>query len=163
MKINRNILLKVSLATGLTLVLIGAFFKISHFKGADALMIIGLIITLIYTFTEISTNYNNQIKIQTPKIFRDTLLNISFAVGFSISIYAAYLKTFHLHGSVVLLVIGGLSTLIFILIALNEIFSSTRINKSEKIMWTICLILLSSISGFVYLLSGRKRIIPISE
>jgi hypothetical protein len=151
MKINRNILLKVSLATGLTLVLIGAFLKISHFKGADALMIIGLIITLIYTFTEISTNYNNQIKIQTPKIFRDTLLNISFAVGFSISIYAAYLKTFHLHGSVVLLVIGGLSTLIFILIALNEIFSSTRINKSEKIMWTICLILLSSISGFVYL------------
>jgi hypothetical protein len=91
------------------------------------------------------------------------LINTSFAIGFSISIYAAYLKTYHLHSSVVLLAFGGIATLIFILTALNEIFGSTRIKKSEKIMWTICIILLSFLAGFVYLLSGRKRIIPVSE
>ena len=161
MKTNKNILLIVSLVTGLTLVLLGAFFKISHYKGADALLITGLIVTLVYTFTEISLNYNNQRKIQTPNVFRDTLINISFAVGFGISIYAAYLKTFHVNTSVALLVLGGIATLTFILTSLNEVFGSTRINKSEKIMWTICLILLTYISGFVYLLSGRKRIISV--
>ncbi|MCX6326519.1 MAG: hypothetical protein NT144_07705 [Bacteroidia bacterium] len=163
MKINRNILIKASLAIGLSLVLIGAFFKISHWKGADALMIIGLVATLIYSLTELSTKNNNQIKMQSPNITRDTLINTSFSIGFSITIYEAYLKTYHLHGAVVLLVLGGIATLTFILTALNEIFSSTRIKKSEKIMWTICILLLSYLAGFVYLLSGRKRIIPISE
>jgi hypothetical protein len=163
MKINKNILIKVILAIGLSLVLLGAFFKISHWKGADALMIIGIVATLIYSLTELSTKYKNQIEIQASSFTRDTLINTSFSIGFCITIYESYLKTFHLHGSVVLLVLGGIATLTFMLTALNEIFGSTRIKKSEKIMWTIGIILLSYLAGFVYLLSGRKRIIPISE
>jgi EamA domain-containing membrane protein RarD len=97
------------------------------------------------------------------KINKNILIKVSFAIGFSISIYGAYLKISHIHGQVILMAIGVMAYLIFILIALNEIFSSPRINKSEKIMWTICLFLLGPITGFVYLLSGRKRIISISE
>ena len=97
------------------------------------------------------------------KINKNILIKVSFAIGFSISVYGAFLKISHMHGQVVLLAIGSIAYLIFILIALNEIFSSPRINKTEKIMWTICLFLLGPIAGFLYLLSGRKRIIPVSE
>jgi nitric oxide reductase large subunit len=97
------------------------------------------------------------------KINKNILIKILFAIGFSITAYGAYLKISHIHGHVVLFAIGVIANLIFILIALNEIFSSSRIKKTEKIMWTICLFLLGSIAGFVYLLSGRKRIIPVSE
>jgi hypothetical protein len=97
------------------------------------------------------------------KIKSSILIKTSFAFVFSISIYETYLKISHIYIPHLLLAIGGIATLVFILIALDEIFRSTRINKPEKIMWTICIILLSPISGFVYLLTGRKRIIPIFQ
>jgi hypothetical protein len=163
MKINKNTLIKVSLGIGLSLVLLGAFFKISHWKGGDVLMIIGLVATLIYSVIEVSTNYHNQIKIQPIKSSRDTLITVNFAIGFSFLLIASILRISHWQGAQTLLIGGFVATLVYMVIALYEVFKSTRINKPEKIMWTICIILLSPIAGLVYMLSGRKRIIPISE
>lgn len=41
--------MNTSLAIGLSIVLIGAFFYISHWKGAEALFMIGFLLILIYT------------------------------------------------------------------------------------------------------------------
>lgn len=163
MKIDKNTFLKVSLYVGFGLVILGAFAKISHWKGGDAIIIIGFVVTLIYTLTQYSINYTNNVKIQPPKVIRDITIYSSFAIGFSIFIYATYLKTGNLQSPVLLLSFCGIATLIFILSVLNEVLSSRRINLSEKIMWTVCIILLTPLTGFVYLLAGRKRILPISE
>jgi hypothetical protein len=163
MKIDKNFLLRLSLYIGMGLVILGSFAKISHWKGADIMMISGLIVTLINALTQLTINYRNNEQIQTQIGISDILISTSYAIGAGFSIYTAYLKTYHLNFSIVILVVGIFSTLIFILIALNEILSSTRIEKSEKIMWTICLILLSFLSGFVYLIAARRRIIPVSR
>ena len=159
MKNGKNILLKASLYTGFALVLLGAFAKISHWKGADAIGITGLIITLIYTLIQYSVNSSN-VKIHPSGALRIININVSFAIGFSLTSYVAYLKTYHQHIPVLLLLLGIIATLVFIWMALSEVYSSQRITKSEKIMWTICLILLFNLAGFVYLLAGRKRILP---
>jgi type IV secretory pathway component VirB8 len=51
---------------------------------------------------------------------------------------------------------------VFVVSALTEVWRSVRINKNEKIMWTIAFIFmgfLGAIAGIVYLLLGRKRIV----
>jgi hypothetical protein len=163
MKIDKNFFLTLSLFFGFGLVILGVFAKISHWLGADAIMISGVIITLIYTLAQYTIIYRNNAQIQTQIGVSDILISASYAMGTGFSIYTTYLKTNHLHFSIVLLVISVLSTIVFILLALNEILRSTRIKKSEKIMWTICIILLSSLSGFVYIVAARKQIIPVSQ
>ena len=163
MKINKNTLIKVSLGIGLTFVVLGALFKISHWKGSDMLFIVALAATLIYSVAEISTNYYNQIKIQTIKSGRDTVINVSFAIGFSFLLISAIFRISNWQGAQTLYIGGLLAILVYMVVALYEVFRSTRIKKSEKIMWTLCIILLSPIAGLVYILSGRKRVIPISE
>ena len=163
MTINKNTLLRASLYVGLGLVILGAFAKISHWKGGTEILIIGFVLTLVYTVIQYSINYTDNVKIQPTKVIRDITIYFSFAIGLSIFIYSAYLKADNSQIPFFLLSVGGIATLIFILSVLNEVFSSRRINLSEKIMWTICIILISPLTGFVYLLTGRKRILPISE
>ena len=49
MKINRNILMTVSLGFGSILILAGAFFVISHWRGGNILTILGLLFMAFYT------------------------------------------------------------------------------------------------------------------
>ncbi len=88
-----------------------------------------------------------------------TLLKASFAVGFLITIIGAFLKLTHAQGAETLLMIGGVSSLIFIVTALYEVNTSKRIESTEKVMWTIGLLLVSGIAGIVYILSGRRRVV----
>ena len=50
---------------------------------------------------------------------------------------------------------GGI---IFIYLFIKEVWQSTNIEKSEKIMWTIGIIFMTTIVAIVYLLSARKRV-----
>jgi hypothetical protein len=88
-----------------------------------------------------------------------TLLKASFAAGFLITIIGAFLKLTHAQGAETLLMIGGVSSLIFIVTALYEVNTSKRIESTEKVMWTIGLLLVSGIAGIVYILSGRRRVV----
>ena len=90
MKIDKNTLLKVSLYVGLGLVILGAFAKISHWKGADAIIIIGFVVTLIYTITQYSINYTNNVKIQPTKVIRDITIYSSFIIGLTIFNWLSY-------------------------------------------------------------------------
>ena len=118
-------------------------------------LIIGLINSLILIYQE------NKVIIQNMKINRNIILKTSFAFGLIIAFIGAYLNISHRHDENILIIIEVLITLIFDVTALYEILRSTHIDRSEKIMWTIFIILFNYIAGLVYLLSGRKRIIQI--
>lgn len=50
--------------------------------------------------------------------------------------------------------------LLFLVIAIYEIIRSKQIDKSEKTLWILALIFFSSVTGLIYLLIGRKKIVP---
>ena len=69
------------------------------------------------------------------------------------------IKYLNLPGLKILMFINLPFVLIYIVMALKEIYSSNRINMTEKIMWTICLIGLNWFAGLIYLLFARKRVL----
>jgi MFS superfamily sulfate permease-like transporter len=93
------------------------------------------------------------------KINRDILLKPSFFVGLIIAFIAAFFKISHWAGVYPLIIVGLAASLIFMITAIYEVSVSTRIKKSEKIMWIVCLVLICNLTGFFYIYSGRKRII----
>ena len=78
------------------------------------------------------------------------------------SLVGALMKILHLPGAEQLLMVGVVSNGVFVVSALTEVWRSVRIDKNEKIMWTIAFVFmgfLGVIAGIVYLLLGRKRIV----
>jgi hypothetical protein len=90
---------------------------------------------------------------------KDILLYTTFLIGFVIAFVYTFLKISHMPLYWPILAIGIIATLIFMFYAIIEVVNSGQIKTSEKIMWTICLIFLSNLTGFIYLLWGRKRIL----
>jgi hypothetical protein len=93
------------------------------------------------------------------KSSKDILLYTSFLIGFFIAGVYAIFKISHTPFYWPILAFGIVATLIFIVLTINEVVNSVQIKTSEKIMWTICLIFLSNLTGFIYLLWGRKRVL----
>ena len=87
------------------------------------------------------------------------LIKTSFLMSIFCAIVGSWLKLAHIHGSATLFVIAILTAVVFIILCLTEIIRSTKLNRSEKLMWTVGLIFMGNITGIVYLLSGRKRIV----
>jgi hypothetical protein len=87
------------------------------------------------------------------------ILNISFILSFVIVIIGALFKIMHYPGAQLLLIAGLISMLVFCYVAISEIKSSTKIDGSKKFMWIFGLIFFGTITGLVYLLSARNRIV----
>ena len=86
----------------------------------------------------------------------------SFFISLVLVLVGAFMKILHLPGAEQLLIVGMVTNGVFIVTALSEVWRSERIDKNEKIMWTIAFIFigfLGTIAGIVYLLLGRKRIV----
>lgn len=94
---------------------------------------------------------------------KEILIKASFYISFSLSIIGALFKTCHWSNTNVILAIGLLVSLSFIVLAASEVVSSKTITKNEKTMWIVGLIFISSIVGFIYIFSGRKRILNIKK
>ena len=80
------------------------------------------------------------------------LASVSILVG-------AWFKILHYANAGILLTVGVLSIILFTVLALYEIYSSTKVNATEKIFWTIGFIFMNWIVGLVYLVAGRKRVV----
>ena len=93
------------------------------------------------------------------KSFKTIVLITSFATGFVIAFITVFFKFSQIQNSFALIITGITAMLIFMVISINEVGASTKINKSEKIIWTISLILLCNLAGLLYLIYSRKRII----
>jgi predicted membrane channel-forming protein YqfA (hemolysin III family) len=90
------------------------------------------------------------------------IVSWSFFISLALSLVGALMKILHLPGAEQLLMVGVVSNGVFVVSALTEVWRSVKINKNEKIMWTIAFIFmgfLGAIAGIVYLLLGRKRIV----
>jgi len=90
------------------------------------------------------------------------IVSWSFFISLALSLVGALMKILHLPGAEQLLMVGVVSNGVFVVSALTEVWRSVRIDKNEKIMWTIAFVFmgfLGVIAGIVYLLLGRKRIV----
>jgi hypothetical protein len=88
-----------------------------------------------------------------------TVVKLSFFVSICFVILGALMKITHLPGAEALLIIGILGNVVFIVSALNEVWTSIRIEKGEKIMWTIAFFFIGTLGPIIYILLGRKRVI----
>ncbi len=82
----------------------------------------------------------------------------AFIIAIFFSIIGAFLKINHVEYSSIILVIGVVSTLIYIIVGINEVNSSTRIQSSEKVVWTIGFLVFNLFVGIYYLIK-RKNIV----
>jgi predicted membrane channel-forming protein YqfA (hemolysin III family) len=90
------------------------------------------------------------------------IVSWSFFISLALSLVGALMKILHLPGAEQLLMVGVVSNGVFVVSALTEVWRSVRIDKNEKIMWTIAFVFmgfLGAIAGIVYLLLGRKRVV----
>jgi predicted membrane channel-forming protein YqfA (hemolysin III family) len=86
----------------------------------------------------------------------------SFFISLVLVLVGTFMKILHLPGAEQLLIVGMVTNGVFVVGALSEVWRSERIDKNEKIMWTIAFIFigfLGTIAGIVYLLLGRKRVV----
>ncbi len=87
------------------------------------------------------------------------ILILSFVLAFVIAIVGALMKITHWPYATDVFITGLLSRLVFIILSLIEISKSDRIDGTEKFMWFIGFIFIGTITGLIYILSARKRII----
>lgn len=59
----------------------------------------------------------------------------------------------------ILMVSAAIITLVYILIGIYEVYRSGLIPSSEKMMWTAGFLFLSSLTGLLYLISGRAKVV----
>lgn len=85
-------------------------------------------------------------------------LKITFFAYLILTIIGAFMKLSHIDSSSVVMSIGIVSLVVFIFLSLSEIYKSTRIDGTEKFMWTIGMLAVSFFAGIAYLIWGRKRI-----
>jgi len=90
---------------------------------------------------------------------KEFLIRSIYLVSLFISLIGAVFLISHIEGTGILMTIGFVVSLVFILFSIYEVNISKRIKSSEKLMWTVGLICFSSITGFVYVFSARKRIV----
>ena len=86
-------------------------------------------------------------------------LKALFFISFIMIFIGAYFKIMHWGYSEEILIIGLLLSLAYVILGIIEVNNSTKIEKSEKMIWTVGFIFLGSVTALVYLFSGRKRII----
>lgn len=87
-----------------------------------------------------------------------TILKWSFIASLIITFIGTWLKFSHADGAYAVLICAIISTLIFIVAAIDEVSNAAAISKSEKRMWTIAFISMGGLTGLIYFLFGRKRI-----
>jgi hypothetical protein len=87
-----------------------------------------------------------------------TIVPVSYFISAAIIMIGAYRKIVHAPDADTWLAVGMIGFALFIATAIYEILRSPRIQFSEKVMWTVSLILFSGIAGLIYVFMGRKRV-----
>jgi multisubunit Na+/H+ antiporter MnhB subunit len=85
------------------------------------------------------------------------IVPISFIAGALLSILGAYLKIRHVGSADYILAAGLLCSVVFIILALVEVWNTDRVRKQDRVLWTIAILLLGSLGGLLYFIFGRRR------
>lgn len=87
------------------------------------------------------------------------LVTFSFFISFVLTIIGTLFKIRHWQFGSIILTTGLAVLALFILTAAYEITNSKKTDRNEKIMWIIGLLFFGNITGLIYVLSARKRIV----
>lgn len=90
---------------------------------------------------------------------RLTLYKIAFFLSIVTSTTGLAAKIMHFPGGLILILLSALFSIVYVMIALYEIYKSDRITLDEKLMWTAGFILGCTVAGLFYLVIGRPRIL----
>lgn len=90
---------------------------------------------------------------------RLTLYKIALLLSIATGLTGLVLKILHIYAGLILTPLSLLFTLVYIIIALYEIYKSDKIALDEKIMWTAGFIIVCTVTGLLYLFMGRPRIL----
>jgi len=90
---------------------------------------------------------------------RLTLYQIAFFLSITLVVTGLVLKIMHISAAQILIPFGLFFTLVYATIALYEIYKSDKITLDEKLMWTVGFISVCTITGLLYLILGRPRIL----
>ena len=90
---------------------------------------------------------------------KNATVKYSYITSMIATLFGTYMKITHVEFADVVLSIGLIAMLIFMITAIIEVHKSMRISFSEKFMWGVGFVFFSTIAGFVYLTSARKRIV----
>ena len=90
---------------------------------------------------------------------RLTLYKIAFFLSTVTVITGLAAKIMHIPSGQILIPIGLFFTLVYAIIALYEIYKSDKVTLEEKIMWTVGFVVLCTVTGLLYLIMGRSRIL----
>ena len=93
---------------------------------------------------------------------RELLLKTTLAVSFLSIMLGLIFKIMHYQYSWTIIMVGLLAAILYTIIALFEIWSSKQILTAEKLMWTSGFIVMSGLTGLLYLFIARKRILRVS-
>ena len=85
------------------------------------------------------------------------IVPISFIAGALLSIIGAYLKIRHIDGADFALGAALVCSLLFIILALVEVWNTDRVRKQDRVLWTVAILLLGSIGGLLYFIFGRRK------
>ncbi len=96
---------------------------------------------------------------QKKKMTRLTFYKFAFLGSILTGIIGLAAKIMHIPFGQILILMGLVFTMVYVIIALYEIYRSDRITLDEKIMWTAGFILISTVTGLLYLIMGRMRIL----
>ena len=91
---------------------------------------------------------------------RESILKGSFFISLSVLFLGVILKIMHEGNAETLLTTGFCTGLVFMILAIYEVNTSARIDRTEKTMWTVGFLFMCLITGIVYLTAGRKRVVP---
>ena len=90
---------------------------------------------------------------------KTTLFKPALFMSLITGLIGAFLKILHLPMAQLFITLSLLATLVYIICGFYEIYGSDRIKATEKIMWTTGFIVLSIVTGLLYLFMGRPRIL----
>jgi hypothetical protein len=91
-------------------------------------------------------------------IEKRNLFKNAFTISLLFTLIGAMMKISHWEYSSVFLVIGILSTILYVAVGIYEVNNSKRLSSSEKVLWTIGFIMFSFFVGLFYLIRGRKSV-----
>ena len=92
-----------------------------------------------------------------------TFLKLSFALMIVALAFISWLTYNNSDATIMpFLALAQFFSIPFMVTAIVELNNSDRIDRSEKTMWTFGFIALTLITGILYFISQRKRVLPIS-
>jgi len=93
------------------------------------------------------------------KIDSFSLMRNSFFLSFILTLVGASLRIMHYPGGQLLLLVGGLASLVYMVLCMYEIHHSVVIGTTEKVLWFIAFVLFNGLAGLLYIFFLRNRII----